>query len=211
MRLEKGNQKKNYPGSLILVVGNSGSGKDSIMKGVKNKFASDKRSLYLSQRYITRPSSDTEDNIAISPEEFRKISLKGMFALEWHIYGLDYGIPIEIDDWLEKGDIVLVNVSRSIVKEARDIYQNIKVVFVEVPFDITLKRIKERARESREGLEMRIQRAKKNQTFPDADFIVDNSGDLEDAINKLLDYILITIQTKKKNNKTHKILVKGSN
>jgi len=36
MRLEKGNQKKNYPGSLILVVGNSGSGKDSIMKGVKN-------------------------------------------------------------------------------------------------------------------------------------------------------------------------------
>ncbi|MHA1193134.1 MAG: phosphonate metabolism protein/1,5-bisphosphokinase (PRPP-forming) PhnN [Promethearchaeota archaeon] len=189
MRLEKGDQKKVYAGCLILIVGNSGSGKDSIMKGVKEKFPSELKGLCLTQRFITRPSSDTEDNFAVTPVEFKKMALKGRFALEWHIYGLDYGVPIEIDDWLEKGHLVLVNVSRSIVKEARDIYQNIKVVFIEVPFEITLKRIKERARESEERLEERIQRAKNNQNFPDADYIVDNSEDLEDAIDQFLNYL----------------------
>ena len=190
--------KKNFPGLLVLVVGNSGSGKDSIMKGVKERFPSELKSLYLTQRFITRPSSDTEDNISITPEEFKKMSLQGGFGLEWHIYGLDYGVPIEIDDWMKNGHLVLVNVSRSIVKKARDIYQNILVVFIEVPFEITLKRIKERARESGERLEERIQRAKKNQSFPDADFIVDNSGDLEDAINKFLNCLLTAVKAKGK-------------
>ena len=190
--------KKNFPGVLILVVGNSGSGKDSIMKGVKERYPTDLKSLQLTQRYITRPYSDTEDNIAIKPEDFKKLSLRGEFVLEWHIYGLDYGVPIEIDYWLEKGHPVLVNVSRSIIKKARRIYQNILVVFIDAPFEITLKRVKERARESGARLEERILRARKNQDMPDADFIVDNSGDLEDAINQFLNYLLTVVQAKGK-------------
>jgi len=182
--------KKIFPGMLILVVGNSGSGKDSIMRGVIERYPSDLKSLYLTQRYITRPYSDTEDYIAIKPEDFKKLSLQGEFVLEWHIYGLDYGIPIEIDGWLEKGHPVLVNVSRTIIKKARRMYQNLLVVFIDVPFEITLKRVKERARESGVRLEERIQRARRNQDLPDADFIVDNSGDLEDAINLFLKYLI---------------------
>ncbi|MHA1391354.1 MAG: phosphonate metabolism protein/1,5-bisphosphokinase (PRPP-forming) PhnN, partial [Promethearchaeota archaeon] len=65
-----------------MVVGNSGSGKDSIMKGVKERYPSDLMSLYLTQRYITRPYSDTEDNIAVTPEDFKIMSLQGEFVLE---------------------------------------------------------------------------------------------------------------------------------
>ncbi len=198
MRLDKSDQKKFYAGWLILVVGNSGSGKDSILKGVKEKYPSELKKIFLAQRFITRPSSDTEDNIAITPEEFKNMSLQCRFALEWNIYGLNYGVPIEIDDWLQKGHPVLINVSRTVVKKAQDIYQNIKVVFIEVPFEITLKRIKDRARESGERLDERIERARENQTFPDADFIIDNSGDLEYAIDKLLNYILTVVQGKEK-------------
>jgi len=187
-------KKKNFPGMLILVVGNSGSGKDSIMRGVKEKYPSNLKELYLTQRYITRPYSDTENYIAIKPEDFKKLSLQGEFVLEWHIYGLDYGVPIEIDGWLEKGHPVLVNVSREIIKKARSMYQNILVVFIDVPFEITLKRVKERARESGARLEERILRASQNQTIPDADFIVDNSGDLQDAINQFLNYLISIIR-----------------
>ena len=187
--------KKKFPGLLILVVGNSGSGKDSIMKGIKERYPSDLKMVHLTQRYITRPSSDTEDNISITPEEFREMSTRDKFALEWHIYGLDYGVPIEIDDWLKKGHPVLVNVSRSIVKKAREIYQNIIVVFIEVPFEVTFKRVKERARESGKRLEDRIERAKKNQKFSEADFVVDNSGTLENAINQFLEYLVKIIKT----------------
>ncbi|GAI59237.1 unnamed protein product [marine sediment metagenome] len=89
--------KKAFSGTLFLVVGNSGSGKDSIIKAVLEKYPSDLKSIHLTQRYITRLSSEDEDNISISPEEFREMSKQGKFALKWHIYGLDYGIPIEIE------------------------------------------------------------------------------------------------------------------
>ena len=187
---------KNFPGKLVLVVGNSGSGKDSIIKGVKERYPSDLIKLYLTQRYITRPYSDTEDNIAVTPEVFKTMSLQGEFVLEWHIYGLDYGVHIEIDEWLKKGHPVLVNVSRSIVKKARKIYQNIAVAYIDVPFEISLKRVKERARESGVRLEERILRARQNWDIPDADFIVDNSGDLEDAINEFLSNLIYVVYKK---------------
>lgn len=191
-------KKKDFPGLLILVVGNSGSGKDSIMRGVIELYPTELKELYLTQRYITRPYSDTEDYIAIKPEDFSKLALQGVFVLKWHIYGLDYGIPIEIDDWLKKGHPVLVNVSRSIIKKARSIYHNIVVVFIDAPFEITLKRIKERARESGLRLEERIQRARRNQDLPDADFIVDNSRELEIAIDQFLSYLIRVVETKGK-------------
>lgn len=187
---------KNFPGVLVLVVGNSGSGKDSIISEVVKRFPSNLKEIHLTQRYITRPSSKTEDNIAITPKIFKEMSLQKKFALEWHIYDLDYGVPIDIDDWLKKGHPVIVNVSRTIVKKARSIYRNILVVFIKVPFEITFQRIKERARESGKQLQERIQRAKDNQTFPDADFIVDNSGELEIAIDQFLSYLIRVVKTK---------------
>ncbi|MBA7573989.1 Ribose 1,5-bisphosphate phosphokinase PhnN [subsurface metagenome] len=187
---------KVFSGTLFLVVGNSGSGKDSIIKAVLERYPSDLKSIRLTQRYITRPPSETEDNISMNPGEFREMSKQGKFALEWHIYDLDYGVPIEIDSWLKNGHPVLVNVSRTIVKEACEIYRNLKIIFIEVPFEITLKRLKTRARESGKRLEERIERAKKNQKFPDADFIVDNSEKLENAINQFLNYLVSVVRGK---------------
>ena len=41
---------------------------------------------------------------------------------------------------------------------------------------------------------MRVERARANQKFPDADFVVDNSGDLNDAIDQFLNYVLKVVK-----------------
>ena len=190
--------KKDYPGILFLVVGNSGSGKDSIITGAiekHNKLIQSEHILYSPKRYITRPPSETENNIPLTPEEFEKMDAKGKFALKWYIYGLHYGVPIKIENLLKKVKSVIINVSRTIIPEARETYKNLKVIFVKVPFEITLQRIKNRGRETDEELQKRIQRAKTHQSFPDADFVVDNSGDLEDAIDQFLEYVLSVIHS----------------
>ena len=188
---------KDFLGTLFLIIGNSGSGKDSIISGVINKFPSNLKRIYAPKRYINREPSESEKNIAITAENFKEMEEQGKFALSWQIYGLSYGIPIEIEDYLKKGHPVIINVSRNIVKQAKKRYKHIKVVFIEVPFEITLQRIKDRKRESEELLKERIERARKNQKFPEADFTIDNSGRLDDAINSFLTY-LVKIAEKKK-------------
>ena len=181
---------KLFPGPLFLVVGNSGSGKDSIIEGLVKSYPSHLKRIYAPKRFITRSPSEFENNITITPAEFKKMDKEGKFALKWHIYGLDYGIPIDIEDYLEKGHPVIINVSRTIVNKAREKYVNMKVIFIEVPFEITYQRIKDRKRESEDLLKKRIERARKNQKFPEADLVIDNSGHLDDAINQFLDYII---------------------
>ena len=189
--------KKKFKGTLFLVIGNSGSGKDSIMTGAIEKYPEDMKECFLTKRYITRPPSEFEDNYTITEDKFKEMDKEGKFALKWHIYHLHYGVPVEIDEWLEKGHPVFVNVSRTIIPEARKLYENLKVIFIEVPYEITLKRVKKRGREKGELLEERIKRAKTHQKFPDADFVVDNSGDLEDAIDQFLNYVLKIVKENK--------------
>ncbi len=189
---------KKFPGTLFLVVGNSGSGKDSIISGVLRGYPSHLKRIYAPKRYITRPPSKFENNNFITPEEFREMEKNEIFVLKWHIYDLDYGIHKEIEDYLENGHPVVINVSRTIVKEARKKFENVKVIFIEVPFETSYQRIKDRKRESEDLLKARIERARLNQKFPDADFIIDNSGDLDDAVNQFLNYILKFIKEKEK-------------
>lgn len=191
----------NFLGTLFLIVGNSGSGKDSIISGVLNEYPSNLVEIYSPKRYITRPSSESEKNISVTPQEFIEMEKKGNFALTWHIYKLDYGIPIEIENWLKKGHPVIINVSRTVVKEAIEKYTNVKVVFIEVPLEIILQRIRERKRENEGLLRERIERARNNRRFPEADFVVDNSGILNDAIKQCLNYLVEVISLKKRKNK----------
>lgn len=186
--------KKQFSGVLFLVCGNSGSGKDSIIYGTQKKYPQDLKRIHIVKRFITREPDETEENYCITEEEYKYMDKIGKFALKWHIYRLNYGVPIKIDDWLKDGHPVLVNVSRTIVDEAREKYENIKVVFIEVPFEITLQRVTDRGRESGELLDMRVERARANQKFPGADFVVDNSGDLDDAIDQLLNYVLKVVK-----------------
>lgn len=186
--------KKKFQGTLFLVVGNSGSGKDSIMYGTVKNYPTDLKQVHIVKRYITRPPSETEDNYGISLEEFKKMEIEGKFALKWHIYHLDYGVPIKIDEWLKNGHPVLVNVSRTIIDEARKNYENVKVVFITVPYEISLQRLEDRGREKGELLNERLERARTHQEFSSADFVVDNSGDLDDAIKQFLDIVLKVVK-----------------
>ncbi len=189
--------KKNFPGTLVLVVGNSGSGKDSIISGAIKRYPPELKKVYLAKRYITRPPSEFEENYCISAEQFKTMDEQGKFALKWHIYGLDYGVPISIDEWLQNEHPVIVNVSRDIVETAKSTYQNIKVVFVQVPFEITQQRVKNRGREGGDLLNERIDRAKTHQEFKGADFFVDNSGNLEKAIEQLLGFLMYLVKGNK--------------
>jgi ribose 1,5-bisphosphokinase len=190
--------KKDFDGILFLIVGNSGSGKDTLIRAIVERYPPDLKQILTPKRYITRKPSETESNISISPKKFSKLSQKGEFTLQWHIYGLSYVVPAIIDDWLYSGHPVIINVSRKIIQEARAKYNNVKVIFIDVTLEISIKRLKDRGRETGNRLNERIERARTHQTYEAADFSLDNSGVLENAVDKLLNYILSCVNQRMK-------------
>ncbi len=182
---------KRKSGTLFLIVGNSGSGKDSLIRWVLQHWPKEIVAPLIPIRVITRPPSpETEDFESVSEDAFQKLSNAGAFTLQWKSYGIHYGVRREIADILNRGQAVLVNVSRQIVEKAQKEFQNVCVIFIKVPFQMTEARIRARGREQGINLEERIERALNNQDLPIADYIVDNSGDLDSAGQQLLNILL---------------------
>ena len=177
---------------LFLIVGNSGSGKDSLLTEVLSRWPISVKPIRIPQRYITRPAHDSEMYRSITTREFGDLKRKKKFWLTWHVYNTDYGVPTIVLDWLSRRQHVVVNVSREIIPRARKTIPDLKVIFVSVPLEITLQRMRSRRREaeSEQSFQQRLHRAKENQNLEDADFIVDNSGSIDESAKKLLSYLL---------------------
>lgn len=98
-------------GVLVLVVGPSGAGKDTLIAAAKEQFAGDVR-LQFPRRLVTRPAGLYEDHASIDAADFARLATSDGFALHWQAHGLGYGVPAAIGDALGKGAIVVCNASR---------------------------------------------------------------------------------------------------
>src|SRR5262245_23697083 len=79
------------PGRVVLVVGPSGAGKDTILNEVRARFADDVRFVF-PRRIVTRAPSSIEDNEAVSAAKFELLVRHGAIALHWNAHGLRYGL-----------------------------------------------------------------------------------------------------------------------
>ncbi len=117
-------------GRLILVVGPSGAGKDSLLAAAKERLGPDS-GFHFPRRSITRPSDALrEDHESLTPEAFEARRAADGFCLSWQAHGLSYGIPAEALTWLERGEAVVVNVSRTLVQAATRRFPRVEVIHV---------------------------------------------------------------------------------
>ena len=101
---------------LVLVVGPSGAGKDTVLALARVALAGDRRFRFV-RRVITRPAdAGGEDHEAVSVREFDARA----FALRWQAHGLHYGIPLDVTDDLARGIVVVANVSRGVIAAAAE-------------------------------------------------------------------------------------------
>lgn len=170
------------PGQLFFVVGASGVGKDSIIQYVRSTLNASNAVLF-AHRYITRPVDLAgENHIALSEAEFDSRMAQGCFAMHWSSHGLQYGVGIEIDQWLDQGLHVVVNGSRAYLNSALQRYPNLKPIHIQVSHDILLQRLIKRGREDMQNIQARLQRAKLLESLDAPNVaVIHNEGTLEEA------------------------------
>ena len=165
-------------GTLVLVVGPSGAGKDSIMAGARAALAEDP-GIVFARRAITRPAdAGAEDHEPVDDATFATLA----FLLHWRAHGLRYGIPARYGDDLAAGRTVIANVSRTVLDEARDKYPPVLVASIEASTPVLAARLAARGRETAEDIAQRLDRAGAF-TPAGADVVrVLNDGELADAV-----------------------------
>ncbi|MHA2295694.1 MAG: hypothetical protein ACXAEU_09070 [Candidatus Hodarchaeales archaeon] len=173
---------------LILVVGSSGSGKDTLIYEAAHSLFSSEIQVKIARRWITRPMHRSEDFHSVSVDEFLEAEQMGKFVFSWFIYDIHYGIPSDIIEWFSKDQVVLVNVSRGILFEARKRYPSCKIIKIVVPTEIAEKRVRSRGRERGSKVEERIHRMKREVPMPDPDLVIENIY-LEESVHTLVSYV----------------------
>lgn len=163
------------PGRLVLVVGPSGAGKDTLLDRVRVACAENDRVVF-PRRVVTRQASAFEDNHEVSETAFRQAAAAGQFAIHWEAHGHCYALPCAINDDILMGRNVVANVSRSVIPALRRAYANVVVVMITAPADVLAERLATRARGSDGDIGARLRRAN-TQDETVADITIINVGD----------------------------------
>ena len=166
-------------GTLFLVVGPSGAGKDTLIAAARQRLPGE--AYLFARRVVTRPAEvGAEAHEPATAAEFAALAQAGGFALRWSAHGLCYGIRTDIAEALAAGRHVVANVSRRIVAPARARFAPLAVVEVTAAPEVLAQRLAARGREGAASIAERLARA---DAVPVEGPVrrIDNSGDLAAA------------------------------
>jgi len=167
-------------GGLVLVVGPSGAGKDTLLRHAADKLAGDERFAFPQRLVTRRPDAAHEDHAAISRTEFERLRACGDYALCWEAHGLGYIIPKQVEVMIRAGRIAVCNGSRRIITDAATRFPDRRIISVEADPKVRAARLLARGRETRAAIEERLRREVPTPADPEIAHI-DNSQDLGSA------------------------------
>ncbi len=169
---------------VIAVVGPSGVGKDSVMEALVARAPG----ILRVRRVITRPKGEGgEDFDRVTDDAFQRMVAEDAFVLHWLAHGLKYGVPRSIETFRQTSDAVLVNLSRSVLLRAQEVFGDLVVISLTADPGVLAQRLATRGRESAAEQERRLARAETSLPSGLAQvFEVDNSGPLDQTIDTIL-------------------------
>lgn len=165
------------PGRLVLLVGPSGAGKDTLL-GLARAACADDGDIVFPRRVITREASASEENEEVSLGRFQEALARREYAMHWEAHGHCYALSRAIDDEIRAGRTIVANVSRTVIGAMRRAYTDVMVVSITAPPDVLAERIAMRRRSSDGKLDARLGRTVEDEAAaPDVTIV--NTGSAE--------------------------------
>jgi len=191
LRLLTSRSKLIGPGRMVLVVGPSGAGKDTLIARARAACCDDATVIFPA-RVVTRPPSVFEANEFIERAAFEQAAANGAFAVWWSAHGHMYGIPLAVDFDIEAGHTVVCNVSRTVVDAMRQRYANVVAVLVTAPPEVLGRRLAARERATDGAIAERMSRIELANRKLRPDVVINNVGEPETGTRKLVNTVYAT-------------------
>ncbi len=177
-------------GTLALVVGPSGVGKDTLISIARDALAGDHRFMFC-RRIITRVADATsEDHDSLDRAAFVEAERAGRFFLSWHVHELGYALPMSVSEALRAERIVIANVSRAVLDVAEARARHVVVYSVTAPPEVLGDRLTKRGRESVKAAAARLKRSVGIATAHAPVIKIANAGAIDDAADVLIKHLL---------------------
>ena len=170
---------------LIVVVGPSGAGKDSVLHEWRRRLGA-QAPVHFAQRVITRAAGAVgEAHEAVAPAEFHRLLEAGELATAWQANGLHYGVRRRELHALARGAWVVMNGSRGHLPVLRAQTPALHAVEINAPADVRARRLAQRGREDAAAMAQRLRRELAAQA---ALVLVNDDGRLVHAVDTLHDW-----------------------
>jgi ribose 1,5-bisphosphokinase len=166
---------------LIVVVGASGVGKDSLLRAWRATLAD--ADVAFAQRVITRVPDPDEAHEAVTGGDFARLRSHGLLATWWQAHGLDYGVRHDQLAPLARGGWVVLNGSRAHLPALRRQAGGLRVIEVRAPAQVLAARLAARGREDARTRDERLNRRVEAPTR--ADLVLVNDGALAHGVDML--------------------------
>lgn len=166
---------------LIVVVGPSGAGKDSVLRKWRERTAG--TGVHFVRRLITREADPHgESHRPITREALAEMHLRGDLAWHWYAHGLRYAVHRESLAPLADGGTVVLNGSRAHLPVMRRQAPLLRVVEITAPPSVRAARLAARSREAEAARLARLAR-NVNGFVPDLRLV--NVGPLDVVVEAL--------------------------
>lgn len=176
-------------GCMVVVVGPSGAGKDTILRESRSRLHAIENIGFV-KRVVTRVCDPKrEDHHSASVDAFLEMSANGEFAVEWQAHSLYYGIPVDTAKRVASGEILIVNGSRSALPDFRGSYTRCKVIWITASTAVLAERLSQRTTEDPATIRGRLARSVPHAAQLD-DLVIDNNGSLQSSIDMFVNAIL---------------------
>jgi len=125
-------------GTLYLIVGPAGSGKQALIDAVlENRRDIRRAPLIVSSDHCTNMCAVG----MISPERFLYLMRRDAFALQWDTDGVRYGLTHDATKQLRDGQSLILCCDTFVIERARELYPNVRAIYITARLDILRRRL----------------------------------------------------------------------
>jgi guanylate kinase len=196
------------PPLLIVISGTSGSGKDTVVRSLIERFEQGQRPLYFVVTATTRPRRENEvdgvDYVFVSKRDFEAMIASDALVEHALVYGQYYGVPKghiqKAMDAMAKGQDVIMRLDVQGARTIRQMVPEALLVFITASSEPELaERLRGRRTEDIDQLDLRLRTARQEMAhIPEFDYVVPNA---DAKLGETIETVLAIITAEK--HRTH--------